>query len=125
MKGNIKRNTLLLVTFIFAVILIGGCASSMNKENYFNNDFVTAKLVNISGGNLSRAAGLYEGKLTLVDVNMGEEYSIFTCIDSWDWVKLNSCYFFNNSLVKANIENHKYSMELSGCYVGTLNEVNC
>ncbi|MCX8193865.1 MAG: hypothetical protein N3G19_00660 [Candidatus Pacearchaeota archaeon] len=58
--------------------------------------------------------------LKLEDVKTKEEYLIFACSREWNWVKLNSCYVFNFTEVKENIERHKMSMELSGCYVGTL-----
>lgn len=88
-------------------------------------ELVTAKLIKITGGNFVPSAGYYEGRLLLSDTATNKEYSIFACSQSWDWVKESACYKFNPAEVNKNIEQHRRSAELSGCYVGSLDEVSC
>ena len=106
---------------IIAVLLaaaLSGCANTDSEP-------VTAKLVSIIGGNFVASAGYYEGKLTLSDTKDGKEYSIPACSKNWDWVKEGSCYQFSPAEVNKNIDQHKYSAELSGCYIGILTQVEC
>ncbi|MCK4589889.1 MAG: hypothetical protein KAT77_05565 [Nanoarchaeota archaeon] len=86
---------------------------------------ITVKLVEISGGGFVEAAGYYEGTLKLRGVGDDEEYTIFACSKSWDWVKQDGCYKFDKSEVDKNVDNHKFSAELSGCFVGRLAETSC
>jgi hypothetical protein len=89
------------------------------------NEIVVAKIVNITGGDFVPSADYYEGLLKLQDIKISEIYSIFLCTKNWSPIKMNSCYQFNISEVNENIESHKFSAELSGCYVGTLALANC
>ena len=118
---------------ILGILAISGCAQQqiIQKEqnitptNVTEPKIVTAKLSSITGGDFVASAGYYEGKLILSDIQNGTAYSIFACSKNWGWVKENSCYKFNPEEVNTNIEQHKFSSELSGCYVGSLEEVNC
>ena len=88
----------------------------------FGEKFSNYKLINIEGGDFVESAGYYEGNLYFQNLETGEEYSIFTCSESWDWVVKEDCYSINKADVEKNIEEHKFSSALSGCYVGTLNK---
>lgn len=87
-------------------------------------DFVIAKLVSVTGGDFVESGGYYEGMLKLGDTKTNEEYSIFACSKDWSWVEEGNCYKFSPFAVNKNIEQHKYSTELSGCYVGLLEQVS-
>lgn len=117
---------------VLSILLISGCVqqqlSTQNQtttQNTSKSEFVTAKLINISGGAFVSLANYYEGKLILSNTITGEKYSIPTCSTTWDWVKQNSCYKLNPNEINENLDKHKMSAELSGCYVGSLEEVNC
>jgi len=118
---------------ILGVIVISGCVQQqirpeeqiITSTTTTEPEFVTAKLISIIGGDFVPSAGYYEGKLVLSDITTGKKYPIFVCSKSWDWVKEGSCYKFNLDEVNENIEQHKFSAELSGCYVGTLEQVSC
>jgi len=104
-----------LVFGFLGIIFISGCIQQD----------VVARLISIEGGSFVDAAGYYEGTLKLKEIKTDKEYSIFVCTKDWSWVELNSCYNFNLSEIENNIESHKYSAELGGCYVGKLEKVNC
>ena len=120
-----------LVLILLLVIFIIGCSKQTYTQNSNNiqeqNQDVVAKLTNIerATGNVEQFSGYYEGKLSLQDVNSGKIYSIFACSKDWSWVKQDYCYKFNPSEVDNNVQSHMYSAELSGCYIGTLQQVNC
>lgn len=128
-----------LVFAIACLILLFGCVSSQEvvqqSQDVVNNvsvdDTVIAKLVGVelavneSGGNFVPSAGLYEGRLNLQDIkDSSVNYSIFVCNGDWSYVQ-RSCYRFSPSKVEKGIEALKFSMELSGCYSGVLETVNC
>lgn len=108
------------IVFLLIFILI-----YIPQKIYTPPKVVTAKLTLIEGGDFSDAAGYYEGQLTLLNTITGESYQIFACSKSWDWVKKDSCYKFDINGVNKKIESVRQSAELSGCYVGSLQEVNC
>ncbi len=118
---------------ILGVLVISGCIQQQIKPEEqtptpittTEPKFVTAKLISITGGDFVPSAGYYEGRLILSDIATREEYSIFACSKSLNWVKEDSCYKFSPDEVNENIEQHKYSAELNGCYVGTLEQVTC
>ncbi len=113
---------------VLGILVISGCVQQQVKtqnQTTPKSEFVTAKLISITGGDFVPSANYYEGELNLSNTVTGKKYSIFVCSTSWDWVKQNSSYKFNPDEVNKNIESHKYSAELSGCYVGSLEEVNC
>lgn len=118
---------------ILGVLVISGCIQQQIKPEEqtptpittTEPKFVTAKLISITGGDFVPSAGYYEGKLILSDITTGKEYPIFACSESWNWVKESSCYKLNPEEVNENVEQHKFSAELSGCYVGSLEEVSC
>ena len=113
------------------VLVISGCVlqqikhegQTINSTTPTGSEFVTAKLISIT--NFTPCGSYYEGTLILSDTATGEKYSIFVCSKSWDWVKKGSCYKFSPDDINENVEHHKYSAELSGCYVGTLEQVSC
>jgi len=91
-----------------------------------------AKLVNIepasdgiTGSNYISSAGYFEGRLYLNNQDTGEEYNLFVCTKDWSWVKEGMCYNLNLDDINTNIESHKFSSELSGCYVGILDSSSC
>ena len=108
---------------VFSIALISGCVQQ--EESPTESEFVIARLINVVGGDFVESAGYYEGMLTLKDVDSNEEYSIFACAEDWSWVEENSCYKFSPSEVEENVESHKMSAQLSGCYVGTLEKADC
>ena len=123
---------LIIAIMVLGLLALSGCVQQRTRseehittQTHAKSEFVTAKLVSVEGGVFVPSAGYYEGELTLSDVRTGKEYSIFVCSKSWDWVKENACYRFSPIEVNKNIEQHKLSSELSGCYVGSLDEVNC
>jgi len=120
-----KKTSFLILGIIFSLILILGCTQQDDNPSTNEPKVVTAKLMLVEGGNFSSFSNYYEGRLTLLNTITGESYSIFTCSDSWDWVKKDSCYRFDINGVNKKIESNKYSAELSGCYVGSLEEVSC
>ncbi len=97
----------------------------IKEDEFEDQEEFTAKLISITGGDFVPSAGYYEGKLILSDITTGKEYPIFACSESWNWVKESSCYKLNPEEVNENVEQHKFSAELSGCYVGSLEEVSC
>jgi len=125
-----KQAKFIIVLVILAAFLIigAGCETSQqgtNTRNQGQKEVVTAKLTSVTGGNLSQSAGYYEGSLVFQDISNMTEYNMFLCTGNWSVVKLNSCYNLNLTEIAQNVENHKFSSELSGCYVGTLTEVSC
>jgi hypothetical protein len=104
-----------------------GCIENMCMYDYGS---YKAKINNVTGGDFVPSANYYEGTLFYNCIGQNckiyiSEPSIFVCTGNWSWVKIGSCYEINDLEVQRNIQNHKYSMELSGCYVGSLKEVNC
>jgi len=122
-----------LVLVIAGIVFISGCVQeevrpeeqSTTSTITTKPEFVTAKLTSVKGGDFVSSADYYEGELILTNIITGKEYSLFVCSKSWNWVKEGSCYKFSPAEVNENIEQHKYSAELSGCYVGTLEQVSC
>ncbi|HDI03088.1 MAG TPA: hypothetical protein ENF67_00930 [Candidatus Pacearchaeota archaeon] len=114
------------IIVIVAILMLLSIVVKQQVSNISTEpEFVKAKLIKVINSSFDRYAGYYEGKLILLDIKTGKKYSIFVCSKSWDWVKENSCYKFSPKEVNENIEKHKYSAELSGCYVGTLEEISC
>ena len=124
----------LVFCILILIIALGIYFYTENKkvETQSNRDTIV-KLTKIApaadndnnGSNFVKSAGYYEGELVLQDKYSGKEYTLFACSKTWDWVKLANCYKFNEANFKANVESHIYSMELSGCYVGTLEPISC
>lgn len=83
------------------------------------------RLTNITSVNLVESAGIYEGLLIFTDIKTGKETPLFICSKSWDFVKADNCYIWNDKNIQKNIDSHKYSAELSGCYVGELKVTSC
>jgi len=117
---------------VLGILVISGCAQQQVNTQDQNitpttpkSEFVIAKLISITNSGFVPSANYYEGQLILSNTITKEEYSIFACSTSWDWVKQDSCYKFNPDEVNKNIDGHKMSAELSGCYVGSLEEVSC
>ena len=120
--------SLTVIILIVAVVLacIFYTNSLTKKQGESKADIVVAKLTNFEDFGFVQSAGMYEGRLTLIDVNNNTQYIIGPCTqDKLDWVVNDSCYRFNITEVNNNIESHRMSMELSGCYVGTLARVSC
>lgn len=124
---RVAKSILLIV-----LILITGCVQQqvVQKQTSVQPDqaeqmSIVAQLTNAEGGEFVPAAGYYEGRLVLSDKETGREYFIFACSKSWDWVQKGSCYTFNPAEIRQNENQHQYSMELSGCYVGKLEQVSC
>jgi len=86
---------------------------------------IIAKLTGTDGGSFVESAGFYEGMLQLTDIKTNNRYIVSTCTQDWSWVKIDSCYKLNLKEINTNMESHKYSAELSGCYVGRLESVEC
>lgn len=113
------------IVVIVAILIILVIAIKQQINISTEPEFVIARLIKVVNSSFDRYAGYYEGKLILLDITTGKKYSIFVCSKSWEWVKENSCYRFSPKEVNENIEQHKYSAKLSGCYVGTLEKVSC
>lgn len=109
------------VAIIIVIVLL--LIYSQKQTNYSSNRI--SKLVNVTGGGFVESAKYYEGELKFVDTKNNGEYSIFLCTKDWSWIKEGYCYKLNLSEIEENVNNHKYSMELSGCYVGILQQVAC
>jgi hypothetical protein len=58
-------------------------------------------------------------------MNPSSHKSVFVCTTSWSWVKVGSCYELNGLEIQRNQAEHKYSMGLSECYIGSFKEVSC
>ncbi|VVB76075.1 Uncharacterised protein [uncultured archaeon] len=116
---------LFLIPIIFVIV---GYAVLIS-DNSSSNGLVTAKLVDIQKSadtnGYVQSAGYYEGTLTLVNIQTQKEYSFFACSKDWNWVNESACYTFSPAEVSKNIESHIYSSELSGCFVGELDQVPC
>ena len=110
---------LILVTIVF-LISGAGCTKQPTQPTS-----IIANLTNITGGNYVESAGLYEGNLVFENIESSETHSYFVCTKNWSWVKLHSCYKLNLEEIQQNIDSHMQSAELSGCYVGTIEEVSC
>jgi hypothetical protein len=119
-----------VLVVVLSMLILSGCIKktaqpdSVNTTNSSDSGFVKAKLIGVNGGEFVQSAGYYEGTLQLVYGGDGT-YSFLVCSNSWNWVKKGSCYRFNPEEVYKNIELNKQSSELSGCYVGTLDRVDC
>lgn len=125
-----QRYFIIGIITLISIFFFSSCAiQNMNDNNQSNSsntpEFITAKLINITGGDFTPSAQYYEGRLILSYRITGKQITIFVCSESWDWVKQDSCYRFDPNKVNENIEQHKYSAELSGCYIGSLEEVAC
>ena len=83
------------------------------------------QLISISGGDFIELAGYYEGSLNFVNVETQEEYSVFVCTEDWDWVVQDNCYNLDKTKIQENLESHISSGVLSGCFVGTFEEITC
>ena len=118
-----KKGVIVGVIVLIIIISIG--VYYLTRPVIEADDFRIVKLVGIEGGNFVDSVGYYEGTLNFVDVIDNRDYSIFACSKSWDWVKEGNCYKYDITAIKNNVESQRYSMELSGCYVGTLTEVSC
>ena len=116
------KNKWILIVGVIAVILIIGLFVCYSRYPKTSN---VVSLVNVSGGSFVESAGLYEGSLSLKYTKTGQEYSLFVCYNSWDWVKEGSCYKFDEAEIEKNKQSHITSAELSGCYVGTLELTEC
>jgi hypothetical protein len=104
-----------------------GCIENTCVEDY--GPYV-AKIINVTGGDVDAAANYYEGELEYSCLSQNCKVyikvpSLFVCTQDWSWVKIGACYEFNDIEIQKNILSHKTSAELSGCYVGSLREVNC
>jgi hypothetical protein len=123
MKTNKKNPRFFLTILVLVTILvvIGFCFHKIN----FQENIIIVKLVNATSWGYVESAGYYGGILDFVDIKTSKNYSINPCSKDWSWVKEGSCYEINLREVNQNIESHKYSMMLSGCYVGTLNQTSC
>jgi len=118
-----EKQIICAVIIAAALLVIGaGCAQEPVKAR---GDVVTAKLISVLGGDFVPSANYYEGSLVFQDTANMSQYNMFLCTTDWKVVKLNSCYSLNLTEMAQNIESHRMSMELSGCYVGTLTEVSC
>ncbi len=134
-----KKIAVVLLMIALVIVLIA--ASSMWNKFYTNaetnnqvipstttitapQDYITTKLDSISGGDFSTAAGYYEGSLTLHNQN-GKEYSLFYCTKDWSIIKAGNCFNLSPTELEKNTESHKFSMELSGCYTGSLEPTPC
>ena len=102
------------------LLMVSGCVDTETE-----NDIITAKLVNVEGGEYVESAELYEGTLTFEDIYTQKEHEIFVCTEDWSWVVEGNCYILNLPEINENIEQHRFSAELSGCYVGKLTETTC
>ena len=114
---------------IFGIIILwiflSGCTQTETTTTQEpESKIVTARLDQVTGGDFVPSAGYYEGELELTDTK-GKAYSIFACSKSWDWVKKGHCYRFDPEEINENIKQRMFSAELSGCYVGNLEEVEC
>ncbi len=123
MKKNVIWIGVILVVLIivFLFIFVGQKLQVWGNSN----DLLKYKLITIEGGNFVDSANLYEGNLIFENVENKESYFVFVCSDDWLWVQLNACYKINVNEVERNIKEHKYSAELSGCFVGNLQKVDC
>ena len=104
-----------------------GCIDNFCMYDYGS---YTARIINVTGGDFNNASNYYEGTLFYDCIGQNckiyiMEPSIFVCTENWSWVKVGSCYEINDLEVQRNIQAHKYSAELSGCYIGSFEEVNC
>ena len=111
------------VIIVVLILVVIGLILVINKST--SNEPIIAKLINVTGGEYVPSANYYEGALMLSDISSNKTYSIFACSLTWDWVKQDACYKFSPEDINVNIKSHERSMELSGCYVGTLEQVNC
>ncbi len=128
------RNPYIFLILVTIVLLISGAGCITEEQNKTQPTqttqptqptIITANLTNITGGDYVESAGLYEGTLVFEDIETSETYSYFVCTENWSWVKLYSCYKLNLEEIQQNIDNHMHSAELSGCYVGTIEETSC
>jgi len=114
------------ILLIFAVILLSLLVIGAGCSNPgVQSDVVKMRLVGITGGNFSESNGYYTGVLTFMNVVQGTGYPMVLCTTDWSVVKLMSCYSLNLTEIAQNVESHRMSSELSGCYVGTIQKVNC
>ena len=114
---------LLMFTVILLSLLVIGAGCVQQEQT--KREVITAKLISLTGGDLVSSANYYEGSLVFQDTMNMSQYNLFLCTTDWSVVKLMSCYELNLTEVAQNIESHRMSSELSGCYVGTIQKVNC
>jgi len=127
-----EQKLIISVIIILGVVLIG-CVQVQVEPTPITptikqepvSEIVIARLDSFTGGDFVPSAGYYEGQLELSDTTTNEKHSIFACSKSWDWVKKGHCYRFSPEEVNENIKQRMFSAELSGCYVGSLEEVKC
>lgn len=130
-----QKHFLWSVVALALIVLISGCVQRNALPNVkqpanitpatYKNEIIIARLINITDAAFSDSSGYYEGRLKLKDIKTNEERWISPCAKDWSWVKEGACYRFNSTEVKRNVESHRYSAELGGCYVGTLEQINC
>ncbi len=123
----VKTIYFVLCFVVLLILILVSSAACISEEPKPKEEFVIAKLISIGppNGEFIQSAGLYEGELELENIETSETYSYFVCTYDWSWVKLESCYKFDPVEVQQNIDDHKFSAELSGCYVGTFEEISC
>jgi hypothetical protein len=124
-----KKSTI-FITILLIIVVVLAYLLFFKKSDNQEEKIVVAKLINVepaddgNGSNYIPSAGYFEGRLFLSQ-ETGEDYEIFVCSEDWSWVELDSCYEVNLDDVNANVESHKFSAELSGCYVGALAKTTC
>jgi len=115
-----------LILILSSLVLIVGCMPLQNLNEDSTSSVIIGKLVSDDGkNNFVESAGYYEGNIVLKDVITGKDYSTFVCSQKRNWSKEGDCYEFNLEDVQENIDLHKYSAELSGCYIGEFKQIKC
>jgi hypothetical protein len=113
-----------VVVIIILVLTIGVYYTSKPKQMIKLNNFIaTAEIENSS--NYVDSAGYYESSVKFTSLDGKQIMNVFICTKSWDWIKVGSCYYVNQTAIINNRDGHLYSAMLSGCYVGELKEVAC
>jgi len=134
------KQKITLLSLISVLLVFAGCTPMVDLDNASFDGLraeiepveqveVVANLVNAQEGSYSTLTGRTWGRLTFEYVNE-EKYNLYNlsiCTDeNWhEIVKKGECYLLDFESIEQNLERNKYSMQLSGCYTGPLEIVEC
>lgn len=136
------KQKITLMGLISSLLVFAGCMPMVDLDNASFDGLraeidetasgeAVAKLISTSDVSYVDSAGKTEGWLNFGygdDENEDDEnYNLFLCTEK-NWTEVvheGSCYLLDFDAINANKERNKYSMQLSGCYTGNLEIVEC